>query len=446
MFSNEIIFIHKNKTLNNNGENLSVDNRVDERKLEDIVDKVLRGEIKLHQLDQLLKSSNLATLVRRRFIERKIGSQLPSLASTIIDFDEIVGRNIENPIGAVQVPVGIIGPLKINGEYAKGEFYVPLATTEGALVASVSRGAKAITLSGGAKTRILYDGMTRAPLLWTPSVEEALRLVEWVKQSFNEIKAVAESTTRHGKLVDIKPYITGNNVWLRFIYTTGDAMGMNMATIATDKACNYIEENFPGTVKCLALSGNMCVDKKPAIINMLEGRGKTVVAEAIISRETALKVLKAEPELIHDINTRKNLLGSARAGAIAYNAHFANIIAAIFIATGQDVAQVVESSMGYTWTEITSNGDLYISVTLPSLEVGTVGGGTRLPTQREALRILGVEGGGDPPGTNARKFAEIIAATVLAGELNLLAALAAKQLARAHIALGRGKKNKEKHS
>ncbi len=446
MFSNEIIFIHKTETLNNNGENLSVDNRVDERKLEDIVDKVLRGEIKLHQLDQLLKSSNLATLVRRRFIERKIGSQLPSLASTIIDFDEIVGRNIENPIGAVQVPVGIIGPLKINGEYAKGEFYVPLATTEGALVASVSRGAKAITLSGGAKTRILYDGMTRAPLLWTPSVEEALRLVEWVKQSFNEIKAVAESTTRHGKLVDIKPYITGNNVWLRFIYTTGDAMGMNMATIATDKACNYIEENFPGTVKCLALSGNMCVDKKPAIINMLEGRGKTIVAETIISREIALKVLKAEPELIHDINTRKNLLGSARAGAIAYNAHFANIIAAIFIATGQDVAQVVESSMGYTWTEITSNGDLYISVTLPSLEVGTVGGGTRLPTQREALRILGVEGGGDPPGTNARKFAEIIAATVLAGELNLLAALAAKQLARAHIALGRGKKNREKHS
>ncbi len=425
---------------------MSVDNKVDERKLEDIVDKVLRGEIKLHQLDQLLKSSNLATLVRRRFIERKIGSQLPSLASTIIDFDEIVGRNIENPIGAVQVPVGIIGPLKINGEYARGEFYVPLATTEGALVASVSRGAKAITLSGGAKTRILYDGMTRAPLLWTPSVEEALRLVEWVKQSFNEIKAVAESTTRHGKLVDIKPYITGNNVWLRFIYTTGDAMGMNMATIATDKACNYIEENFPGTVKCLALSGNMCVDKKPAIINMLEGRGKTVVAETIISRDTALKVLKAEPELIHDINTRKNLLGSARAGAIAYNAHFANIIAAIFIATGQDVAQVVESSMGYTWTEITSDGDLYISVTLPSLEVGTVGGGTRLPTQREALRILGVEGGGDPPGTNARKFAEIIAATVLAGELNLLAALAAKQLARAHIALGRGKKNREKHS
>ncbi len=446
MFSNEIIFIHKNKTLNNNfGENLSIDNKVDE-KLEDIVDKVLRGEIKLHQLDQLLKNSNLATLVRRRFIERKIGSQLPSLASTIIDFDEIVGRNIENPIGAVQVPVGIIGPLKINGEYAEGEFYVPLATTEGALVASVSRGAKAITLSGGAKARILYDGMTRAPLLWTSSVEEALRLVEWVKQNFNEIKAVAESTTRHGKLVDIKPYITGNNVWLRFIYTTGDAMGMNMATIATDKACNYIEENFPGTVKCLALSGNMCVDKKPAIINMLEGRGKIVVAEAVIPRRITLKVLKAEPELIHDINTRKNLLGSARAGAIAYNAHFANIIAAIFIATGQDVAQVVESSMGYTWTEITSNGDLYISVTLPSLEVGTVGGGTRLPTQREALRILGVEGGGDPPGTNARKFAEIIAATVLAGELNLLAALAARQLARAHMNLGRGSKNKEKHS
>ncbi len=422
------------------GENLSANKIPGDRELEELVEKVMKGEIKIHELDKLLGSSNLATLVRRRFIERKIGSQLPSLASTIIDFDEVVGKNIENPIGAVQIPVGIIGPLKINGEYAKGEFYVPLATTEGALVASISRGAKAITLSGGAKTRIIYDGMTRAPLIWTPSVEEALRLVEWVRNHFGDIKSVAESTTRHGKLVDIRPYIAGNNVWLRFIYTTGDAMGMNMATIATDKACSYIEEKYPGTIKCLALSGNMCVDKKPALINMLEGRGKTVVAEAVIPHDIALKVLKAEPQLIHDINTRKNLLGSARAGAIAYNAHFANIITAIFIATGQDVAQVVESSMGYTWTEITNNGDLYVSVTLPSLEVGTVGGGTRLPTQREALRILGVEGGGNPPGTNAKKFAEIIAATVLAGELNLLAALASRQLARAHEALGRGKK------
>lgn len=422
------------------GDSLSTNNMFSDRRLEELVEKVTKGEIKIHELDKLLGSSNLAVLVRRRFIERKIGSQLPSLASTIIDFDEVVGKNIENPIGAVQVPVGVIGPLKINGEYAKGEFYVPLATTEGALVASISRGAKAITLSGGARTRIIYDGMTRAPLIWTPTAEEALRLIEWVRNHFNEIKSAAESTTRHGRLVDIRPYITGNNVWLRFIYTTGDAMGMNMATIATDKACNYIEEKYPGKIKCLALSGNMCVDKKPALINMLEGRGKTVVAEVIVSREIVLRVLKTKPEIIHDINIRKNLLGSARAGAIAYNAHFANIIAAIFIATGQDVAQVVESSMGYTWTEITSNGDLYVSVTLPSLEVGTVGGGTRLPTQREALRILGVEGGGHPPGTNAKKFAEIIAATVLAGELNLLAALASRQLARAHEALGRARR------
>ncbi len=418
----------------------------DEKELELLVEKVLKGEIKLHELDKVLGSSNLATLVRRRFIERRIGSQLPGIASTIIDFDEVVGKNIENPIGAVQVPVGIIGPLKINGEYARGEFYVPLATTEGALIASISRGAKAITLSGGARTRVIYDGMTRAPLIWTPSIEESLKLVQWVKEHFNEIKRVAESTTRHGKLVDIRPYITGNNVWLRFIYTTGDAMGMNMATIATDKACSYIEENYPGKIKCLALSGNMCVDKKPAVINMLEGRGKTVVAETVIPRDISLKILKADPQTIHDINMRKNLLGSARAGAISYNAHFANIIAAIFIATGQDVAQVVESSMGYTWTEITSNGDLYVSVTLPSLEVGTVGGGTRLPTQREALRILGVEGGGDPPGTNAKKFAEIVAATVLAGELNLLAALASRQLAKAHEALGRGKSLRKQHS
>ena len=408
-----------------------------ENKLREIVEKVVKGEIKFHELDNILGNSNEATLVRRLALEKILGTSLTNIAFTTIDWEEVVGRNIENPIGAVQIPLGVAGPLKVIGEYAKGDFFIPLATSEGALVASVNRGCKAINESGGAIARILSDGMARAPVFHVNSIIDGIELIRWINENFDKLKAEAESTTRHGKLIRIEPYITGNNVWLRCVYTTGDAMGMNMVTIATDRICKFIEKEF-GKAKCVSLSGNMCVDKKPSVLNMLHGRGKTVVAEAIIRRSVVRDVLKTEPESIVEVNVRKNLLGSARAGSISFNAHFANIVAAIFLATGQDAAQVVESSMGYTWTELSENGDLYISVTLPSLEVGTVGGGTRLPTQKEALKILGVYGPGDPPGTNAKKFAEIIAAAVLAGELSLLAALAAGHLAEAHKKLGRG--------
>ena len=413
----------------------------EESRLEEVVQGIIEGRVKLHEADRVLGNANAGALARRLALEKMLGISLSSIGSTILDFEELVGKNIENPIGAVQVPVGVVGPLRVNGDYARGDFYVPMATTEGALVASVNRGAKAVTLSGGARTKIVYDGMTRAPVFWTPSVIEAVRLVEWVRKHMEEVRREAESTTRHGRLRDVQVFYTGNLVWLRFVYETGDAMGMNMATIATDKAAEYILGNFPGEARLIAISGNMCTDKKPALINQLLGRGKTVIAEALIKRDVALKVLKAPPEEIDYVNKAKNLLGTARAGSFSLNAHFANIVAAIFIATGQDVAQVVESSMGYTWTE-TRNGDLYISVTLPSLEVGTVGGGTGLPAQKEALSLMGVAGGGDPPGTNAKKFAEIVAATVLAGELNLLAALAANELARAHRLLGRGEAKK----
>lgn len=409
-----------------------------ESSIEELLGKLERGELSLSRLEEFLGNANLAVLVRRRFLERKLGVSLSGIASTIIDFEGLYGYNIENAIGAIQIPVGIVGPLKVNGEYAKGEFYVPLATTEGALVASVNRGAKAVTASGGAYVKVLKDGMTRAPLIWTPSVYEASRFVEWVKANMEVLRAKVSEVTRHGRLLEVQPFIVGNMVWLRLVYQTGDAMGMNMATIASDRICSYIEGNYDGEARCIALSGNMCTDKKPAFINRLLGRGKYVVAEALIPASVAENVLKAKIELIHYINQAKNLLGSGVAGSASFNAHYANIIAAIFIATGQDVAQVVESSMGFTWTELRGD-ELYISVTLPSLEVGTVGGGTRLQTQREALSIMGVAGGGDPPGVNALKFAEIVAATVLAGELNLLAALASGHLAKAHEKLGRGK-------
>jgi hydroxymethylglutaryl-CoA reductase (NADPH) len=405
-------------------------------KIQEILDKLRRGEIRFSEIDNIAGNKNLGAVIRRLYLEDIKGISLSSIGSTIIDFEEVVGRNIENPIGAVQIPLGVAGPLKIVGEHVHGDFYIPLATTEGALVASISRGAKAITLSGGAFATVYRDGMTRAPLFKTANAKKAVELAKWVLNNIEDIKKVAESTTRYGKLVAIEPYIAGNNVWLRFKFTTGDAMGMNMVTMAVDKAAKYIEEKF-GETELVALSGNMCVDKKPAYINSILGRGKSVVAEAVIKKDVVSSVLKTSVNAMVDVNSRKNLLGTAMAGGIGLNAHVANVIAAIFIATGQDVAQVVESSIAYTWMEETQDGDLYASVTLPSLEVGTVGGGTWLPTQKEAFSLLGVYGSGDPPGINSVKFAEIVASAALAGEVNLVAALASDQLARAHERLGR---------
>ncbi|BDB97419.1 hydroxymethylglutaryl-CoA reductase (NADPH) [Saccharolobus caldissimus] len=405
-------------------------------KIDEVVDKLIKGEISFHEVDNILEA-NAAMVARRIALEKILGISLPSIGSTIIDYSEIKNRNAENVIGAAQIPLGIVGPLKVNGDYAKGNFYVPLATTEGALIASVNRGAKAVTLSGGVRVKIFKDEMTRAPIFKFDSIEEIPKFLEFIEKNMDKIYSIVNSTTSHGKLKSITPFVLGNNVWLRFSFETGDAMGMNMVTIVVEEICKFIESSFPTT--CVAVSGNMCSDKKQTSVNSLFGRGKTVVAEAILKKDIVENVLHSDVRLIHDINLRKNWLGTARAGSLAqFNAHFANIIAAIFIATGQDLAQLVESSSGYTWTEVRGE-DLYISVTLPSLEVGTVGGGTRLPTQREALSIMGVYGSGNPAGSNAKKFAEIIAATVLAGELNLLAALANRELGKAHIRLGRGK-------
>ncbi|NJE30869.1 hydroxymethylglutaryl-CoA reductase (NADPH) [Thermococcus sp. 18S1] len=406
--------------------------------VEELVEKVASGEIKLHQVEKYTNGDKrLATEIRRRALEKKFGVSLENIGHYSIDPERVIGKNIENMIGVVQIPMGVAGPLKINGEYAKGEFYIPLATTEGALVASVNRGCSALTAAGGVKTTIIGDKMTRAPLLKCPDARRAREVAEWVKANIDYLQEKAVSkVTRHGKLRDVKPYIVGNNLYLRFEFETGDAMGMNMVTISSEEIMKVIEEHFPD-VRYLALSGNLCVDKKPNAMNFINGRGKTIIAEAIIPREIVEKKLKTTPELIAEVNYRKNLVGSAQAGSYGFNAHFANIVGAIFLATGQDEAQITEGSHGITLAEVTPEGDLYISVTMPSLEIGTVGGGTRVPTQREALSIMGVAGGGDPPGTNAKKFAEIIAGAVLAGELSLLAAIAAKHLAKAHAELGR---------
>ncbi|RLG64885.1 hydroxymethylglutaryl-CoA reductase (NADPH) [archaeon] len=404
---------------------------------ENIVEKLLKGEIKLYQVERLVGNDvNKAAEIRRKMLEKKLGIGLSHIGFKPIDLNLTFMKNIENAIGVAQIPMGVVGPLKVKGDYADGEYYVPLCTTEGALVASVNRGCSAITASGGARAKVIRDFMSRAPLFVTENVEKAVEFVKWVEENIDKIREVFDSVDPFVKFMDVTPWIVGRNIWLRFKGYTYDAMGMNGVTMATDKVCKWIEEQL-NYVKYVSLSGNMCVDKKPNAINWILGRGKTVVAEAIVKKEIVEKKLKTTPEAIVEVAYRKNFIGSALAAAYGFNAHVANIIAAIFLATGQDAAQVVESSMSITTAELTEDGDLYIALTLPSLEVATVGGGTRLPTQSEALKIMQCQGPGDPPGSNVKKFAEIVASTALAGELSLLAALSAGHLAESHIRLGR---------
>lgn len=396
--------------------------------------RLREGVIKLYELEKELSPLD-AIRIRREYIEYETGTKLENLGIFSIDIDRVVKRNCENMIGTVQVPVGIAGPLLVNGEYAHGSYYLPLATTEGALVASVNRGCSAITRAGGAEVRILHDGMTRAPVFAARSIAHAKQVVDWVAAHTGELRAAAESTTSHGKLIEIVPFVAGTSVFFRMNFDTKDAMGMNMVTIASAKVSELIAQ---GTgARLVALSGNMCTDKKPAAINGILGRGRSAVAGVALSHDLISEVFKTDAPALFDVNYRKNLVGSARAGAMGFNAHAANVVAAMFIACGQDAAHAIDGSTCLTTVDPTPSG-VYVSVTLPSLPVGTVGGGTGIETQQECLNLLGVAGGGNPPGTNAKKLAEIIASGVLAGELSLLGALAAQHLARSHQQLGRG--------
>ncbi|GBF36238.1 MAG TPA: hydroxymethylglutaryl-CoA reductase (NADPH) [Methanothermococcus okinawensis] len=410
---------------------------MDDKNMVEIIEKLKKGEIKPYQLEEMMDPRD-AVEVRRKYIEEVTGVKLKHVGRYSIDEKEAIKKNIENMIGAIQIPLGFAGPLKINGKYAKGEFYIPLSTTEGALVASVNRGCSVINRCGGCTVRVIDNKMTRAPVFKTSSVVEAIKLKNWILENFHRIKEVAESTTKHGKLISIHPImIVGRYVYPRFTYTTGDAMGMNMVTIATEKACEFIEEEVTKEENCginvhtVALSGNFCTDKKPSGVNMVEGRGKTIVAEVFLKEDVVRRYLKTTSKAIEQVNLYKNLIGSAASNSMGFNAHYANIIGAIFLATGQDEAHIVEGSIGITVAEAEENG-LYFSVTLPDVPLGTVGGGTRVETQKECLEMLGCSGSG-----KALKFAEIVGGAVLAGELSLLGALASGHLARAHMQLGR---------
>ena len=410
----------------------------DEEVAADLADRVQDGELRLYELEEHA-DADTAAMARRLLLERETGADLSTVGDYSFAAGEATGSNIENMTGAVQVPVGVVGPVHLDGEAAESEHYLPLATTEGALLASVNRGCAAIRAGGGATARVLKSKMTRAPVFRVADVAEAGEVVSWVRENEDALREAAESTTSHGELVEVTPYVVGDNVFLRFGYDSKDAMGMNMATIGTQEACEVVEAKTPASL--VALSGNLCTDKKPAAINAVEGRGRTVAADVEIPADVVGDVLKTTPAAIAEANTRKNHVGSAKAGSLGFNAQAANVVAAAFLATGQDPAQVVEGSNTITTADVRTDegGDesLYASVTLASLELGTVGGGTKLPTQAEGLDVVGVRGGGDPPGTNADALAEVVATATLAGELSLLGALASSHLASAHEQLGR---------
>lgn len=404
----------------------------DEPDIEELVDAVRAGDRGMHRLEGAVDREQ-AALIRRQVLEAETDADLSAVADHSFTPEETDG-NVENLIGAAHIPMGVVGPVPINGEQAAGSHYLPLATTEGALLASVNRGCAVIREAGAATTRLHGSGMTRAPVFAVEDVAAATALVEWVRDNHAALGTAAEETTDHGELLGIDPYIVGNSVFLRFRYDTKDAMGMNMVTIATRAACEVIEAETDASL--VSLSGNMCTDKKPAGINAIEGRGRSVTADVEIPRATVADRLHTTPEAIERVNVRKNLIGSAKAAALGFNAQAANVVAAAFLATGQDAAQIVEGSNVITSVEARPDS-LYIAVSLASLEVGTVGGGTGLPTQAAALEVLGVHGGGDPPGANADALAEIIATGALAGELSLLGALSSRHLSSAHESLGR---------
>lgn len=368
---------------------------------------------------------------RRRFVKDRTGTELTHVARYSFD-PAILSGNIENFTGVAQVPIGIAGPLRIDGEHAKGEFYVPLATTEGTLVASYNRGMRLLTESGGVRTTVVDDAMQRAPAFVLGDAREAREFGRWVDDQFETLKKVAESTTRSGSLRDIRQYSIGPLRYLRFNYTTGDAAGQNMTGKATLAACTWIEENYPGELRYL-LSGNIDTDKKHSRINMMESRGKRVVAEATINRDLLKQLMGVDTETLF-WSRQIQMAGSFLVGSANNGAQAANGLTAMFIATGQDVANVAESHAGVSYTQLLDNGDYYWSMTLTSLIVATVGGGTGLATQRECLEMIGCWG----PG-KVHKLAEICAAVVLAGEVSLSSAVIRGDWVSSHEQFGRNR-------
>jgi hydroxymethylglutaryl-CoA reductase (NADPH) len=345
---------------------------------------------------------------------------------------EAYARNIENFIGTVKMPVGLAGPLRVNGAHALGDYYVPLATTEAALVASYSRGAQLITEAGGCTSIVLNEAVARAPGFAFETLGDAALFVGWAAMSFDALKAVAQETTRHGTLVDMQLTVEGNHVHVQLEFMTGDAAGQNMVTIATEAICRHIVAHSPVRPRYWFVEANMSGDKKATTQSFMRVRGKKVSAEVNLPGALIQQRLHTSAGAMADY-ARMSMLGGVMSGSIGVQGHYANGLAALFIACGQDAACVAEAAVGVTRFEVRDDGGLYAAVTLPNLIVGTVGGGTGLPSQRACLDVLGLAGAGQ-----ARAFAEVAAGIALAGELSIIGALTAGHFTRAHQQLARG--------
>lgn len=368
---------------------------------------------------------------RRDFVTAETDVSLQNIGHYSIDPADTAG-NVENFIGVAQVPMGLVGPLLVNGEHAQGDFYMPMATSEGTLIASYNRGARLLRESGGAKVTVVDDAMQRAPVFMFDDARQARDFGMWVTENFVQIAEQAQTTTRSGKLRNIQQFAAARMRYLRFNYTTGDAAGQNMVGKATFVACEWIMANYPG-IKRYMLSGAMDTDKKHSHLNTLHTRGKRVIAEVTIPNELLLKSMNISAEALYKARSISQV-GSFMAGSNNTGAHSANGVTAAFIATGQDVANVAESSAAIVFADLDDEGNYYLSITIPSLIIATFGGGTGLPTQQECLKMLGCAGSG-----KVHKLAEIIGATVLAGEVSLMSAVLAGDWVTSHDALGRNR-------
>ena len=343
-------------------------------------------------------------------------------------------RHIENFIGTVKLPVGLAGPLRVNGVHARGDYYLPLATTEATLVASYNRGAQLITEAGGCAVQVIAESVSRAPGFAFSSLHDAMAFASWIESQQERFQQVAATTTRHGRLSDIRTTVEANHVYVNFEFETGDAAGQNMVTLATAALCSDISRHTPVRPEYFFLEANHSGDKKASAQSFSRVRGKRVSAEVVISRERVAARLHTTPERMTDY-WRMAALGGVLSGTIGVQGHYANGLAALYIACGQDAACVAESAVGVTRFEVSRDGALYAAVTLPNIIVGTVGGGTGLPSQRACIEILGCTG----PGSS-RTLAELCAALALAGELSIIGAMCSDDFARAHAEFARGRK------
>jgi len=406
---------------------------------QEILNLIKTRRIATHKLEELLGNMERGVLIRRLALamsEKADGANMAKALQRIpyrsFDYNKVYGACCENVIGYTQVPLGYAGPLVVDGR----SVYVPIATTEGCLVASINRGCSALTL--GVQTELTADGMSRGPVVRFDGITRAAELSRWldVQSNFNSIKKSFDSTSRFGRLQSVKSRIAGRQLFIRFCARTGDAMGMNMVSKGTEASLATIKQYFPD-MEIVSLSGNFCTDKKPAAVNWLGGRGKSIVSEAIVPASVLKNKLRTTSAMLRDLNHVKNGIGSAIAGSIGgFNAQAANVVAAIYIACGQDPAQVVEGCNCMTLMETwgPDGEDLHITCTMPAIEVGTVGGGTILPTQSACLDMLGLRGANaEVAGGNSTQLARIVCASVLAGELSLMAALATKQLVESHM-------------